>query len=64
MDTMETHKLHDPSKIRGTILLFSAAYLVSYLTRINFGAIISEMELQTGMSRSLLSSAVTGAFIT
>lgn len=46
------------------ILLFSAAYLISYLTRINFGAIISEMELQTGMARSLLSQAVTGAFIT
>ncbi len=64
METMETHKLHEPSKIRGVILLFSAAYLVSYLTRINFGAIISEMELQTGMARSVLSSAVTGAFIT
>ncbi len=46
------------------MLLFSAAYLISYLTRINFGAIISEMELQTGMARSLLSQAVTGAFIT
>ena len=64
MDTLETQKLHEPSKIRGVIFLFSAAYLISYLTRINFGAIISEMESQTGMARSLLSQAVTGAFIT
>ena len=64
MDTLETQKLQDPSKVRGVIFLFSAAYLISYLTRINFGAIISEMEAQTGMARSLLSQAVTGAFIT
>ncbi len=64
MDTLETQKLHEPSKIRGVIFLFSAAYLISYLTRINFGAIISEMELQTGMARSLLSQAVTAAFVT
>lgn len=64
MDTMENQKLTEPSKIRGVILLFAAAYLVSYVTRINFGAIISEMEADTGLARSLLSQAVTAAFVT
>lgn len=39
-------------------------YFVSYLTRINYGAIISEMESATSWSRSMLSMAVTGSFIT
>lgn len=46
------------------ILLFTITYFVSYITRINYGAIISEMELSTGFSRSLLSMALTGSFIT
>lgn len=46
------------------ILLFSVTYFVSYLTRINYGAIISEMETATGFSKQLLSMAVTGSFIT
>jgi len=41
------------------------AYLmVSYMTRINYGAVIAEMEISTGFSRSLLSMALTGSFIT
>ena len=45
-------------------LLFTFVYFVSYITRINFGGIVSEMEHTTGMSRSLLSMALTGSFIT
>ena len=48
----------------GWVLLFSIAYMVSYITRINYGAVIAEMEQSTAMSRSLLSMAVTGSFIT
>lgn len=46
------------------VLLFSVTYFVSYITRINFGAIISEMTTATGISRELLSLSVTGNFIT
>ena len=46
------------------ILLFSVTYFVSYLTRINYGAVISEMESATGFTKQLLSMAVTGSFIT
>ena len=45
-------------------LLFTLAYMVSYLTRINFGAVISEMESDTGISRKLLSLSLTGSFVT
>lgn len=34
-------------------LLLTMTYVVSYLTRTNYAAIISEMELSTGFSRSL-----------
>ena len=40
------------------------AYLISYLTRINFGAVILEMATATGFSKTELSAAVTGSFIT
>lgn len=45
-------------------VLFAAAYMVSYLTRINFGAVISEMVTSTGFSQSLLSLSLTGSFVT
>lgn len=50
--------------VNGIILLFTLTYMVSYITRINYGAIVSEMENSTGFSRSLLSMALTGSFIT
>lgn len=45
-------------------LLFTITYMVSYITRINYGAIISEMEQATDFSKSLLSMSITGSFIT
>ena len=51
-------------KAKGLALLFTATYMVSYITRINFGAIISEIEADTHITRTLLSMAVTGSFIT
>ncbi len=46
------------------VLLFSAVYFVSYLTRINFGAVIIEMVSSTGYTKSMFSLAITGSFIT
>ena len=48
----------------GLVLLFAATYMISYITRINYGAIISEMQTATGFSKSLLSMSLTGSFIT
>ena len=57
-------QLETKQQIRSLTATFVFVYLVSYLTRINYGAIISEMEQATGFSRSLLSMAPTGSFIT
>lgn len=57
-------RLRDKNQINRLIILFTLTYMVSYITRINYGAIISEMENSTDMPRSLLSMALTGSFIT
>ena len=49
---------------KGLVVLFTITYIISYVTRINYGAVISEMESATGIARNLLSMAVTGSFIT
>lgn len=57
-------KLADKRKITSLTMLFMITYMVSYITRINYGAVISEMETESGISRTLLSMALTGSFIT
>jgi len=56
--------LQDKKKINQIIFIFACCYMVSYITRINFGAVILEMVTDTGISKSLLSLSVTGSFIT
>ncbi len=51
-------------KENGYIVLFTLTYMVSYLTRINYGAVILAMEEATGLSNAALSMALTGSFIT
>lgn len=57
-------KLKDRRRIGGLTVLLAVVYMVSYMTRINFGAVVSEMEQSTGISRSMLSMSLTGSFIT
>ncbi len=57
-------KLKDRRQINLYVFLFAITYMISYITRINYGAVISEMQSATGFSKSLLSVAVTGSFIT
>ena len=54
----------DPSRSRMLRLtaLCTAAYFVSYISRINYGAVLVEMVEATGFSKTQLSMAVTGAF--
>lgn len=59
METMKTKK-----EVSALALLFAFTYMVSYMTRTNFGAIIAEMERATQYPRELLSMALTGSFIT
>ena len=51
-------------QVKALTILFAATYMISYITRINFGAIVSEMETATAISRHLLSMSLTGSFIT
>lgn len=57
-------KLTTKKEINGISILFALTYMVSYISRINYGAVLSEMEAATQMQKTLLSVAVTGSFIT
>jgi OPA family glycerol-3-phosphate transporter-like MFS transporter len=57
-------KLQTKKELRQLTWLFALTYMVSYITRINYGAMITEMVADTGFAKSLLSMAVTGSFIT
>ena len=57
-------KLADKRKINATIFLFAMVYLVSYMTRINLSAVIAEIVSQTDMTKTMLSTAITGSAIT
>lgn len=56
--------LKQKNRVTVIALIFAAMYMVSYLTRINFGAIISEIENSTFIPKELLSLSLTGSFIT
>lgn len=49
---------------RGLVLLFTMTYMVSYISRVNYGAIVAQLEASLDMPRSQLSLALTGSFIT
>lgn len=51
-------------RVRRITALFMLTYFVSYVTRVNYGAVIAEMVSATGFSKAALSAALTGSFIT
>lgn len=57
-------KLTDGKKIRNFTILLTAMYMVSYLTRINYGAVIAEIAADLNILKSVASLAVTGSFVT
>ena len=50
-------------RIKKLICLFALTYFASYVTRLNFGAVISAILQSTGLSKPMLSMAVTGSFV-
>ncbi len=56
--------MQNKKDIRSLSLLFALTYMVGYLTRVNYGALIAEMVSDTGFSRSSLALALTGSFVT
>ena len=57
-------KLTSKKEINRISILFALTYMVSYISRINYGAVLSEMETTMQVQKTLLSMAVTGSFIT
>ena len=57
-------KLTDDKKVRDFTLLLTFMYMVSYITRINYGAVVAEIVQAEGILKSVASLAVTGSFIT
>lgn len=57
-------KITDRRQVKRIALLFTVVYMVSYITRINYEAVVESMKLATGTSKELLSLAVMGSFIT
>lgn len=57
-------KLTDKKQIRFMIFLCAAVYFTSYISRINFGAVILEIVHAEGYLKSAVSLAVTISFIT
>ena len=57
-------KITDKKSALKMSILFMLIYMVSYITRINYGAIISEIISAENIKGSLASLAVTGSFIT
>ena len=57
-------KLKTKKQINQMALLFAVTYMVSYITRTNYGAVLKSMVSSTGYTKDLLSMAVTGSFIT
>ncbi len=45
-------------------LLLSLTYMISYITRVSYGTVISEIEKNTHIAKSLLAHGLTGSFIT
>lgn len=57
-------KLQGKREVNSLAALLTVTYMISYITRINYAAIISEMVEATGISKSMLSMAVTGSSVT
>ena len=51
-------------QVKRFVGLCAFIYFISYVTRINYGAVLAEMVSNTGQSKSALSVALTGSFIT
>ncbi len=56
--------LTEKKEINKIAFLFMFTYMISYMTRINYGAVILSMQEATRFSAAALSMAVTGSFIT
>ena len=54
----------EKSKITKMMLILAVVYMISYMTRVNFGGLISEIVRAEGLEKSLVSICVTALFAT
>ncbi len=57
-------KITDKNKVFGLTMLFMILYTVSYLTRVNYGAVISEIVKTEGIPKSDAALALTASAVT
>lgn len=57
-------KVKKLNKAAQLTLLLSLTYMISYITRVSYGTVISEIEKNTHIAKSLLAHGLTGSFIT
>lgn len=57
-------KLTSRQSVRSLTMLLTAVYFVSYLTRVNYGAVVSEIVAVEGIRKSAASLALTGSAVT
>ena len=57
-------KLAARQSVRSLTMLLMAVYFVSYLTRVNYGAVVSEIVAVEGIRKSAASLALTGSAVT
>ena len=58
------HSLKSKREASQLCFLLTVVYMISYITRTNFGAIVSEIAASTGFGKSQLAMSLTGSFIT
>lgn len=56
--------INGKKQINRFVFLCAFIYFISYVTRTNYGAVLSEMVTSMGLTKSELSVALTGSFIT
>lgn len=57
------HKLETKREVSQLTLLLMVTYMITYMARNNFSAIVGEIATSTGFSKSLLAMSLTGSFI-
>jgi len=61
---MTFKRITDNKQIKLLTYICTLIYFTSYMTRLNYGAVVAEIERAEGIPKDMLSFAVTGLFIT
>ena len=61
---MTFKRISDQKQVKFLAYICTFMYFTSYMTRLNYGAVVAEIERAEGIPKDMLSFAVTGLFIT